>query len=211
FIVGIVERTAQHYVKQYNDDEKKTPSWPKKMNSENRKARAYHADFLCSFIFAKKSKAVLNSYPQIEAINLSSIHRCRILYAPLTLKKLKPIVAARMAQRTLELRRWRVLEWLGDSSMHWGKSYIFIDEADFNMHIRRHFGRSKKGMPVKAVVPSSRGVTVIIILTICEKGVVQLTLRKPKAVGKKNNGTKKRKRDSGKADEVEMNARRHSK
>ncbi|KAI8352489.1 hypothetical protein BD560DRAFT_477575 [Blakeslea trispora] len=70
----------------------------------------------------------------------------------------------------------------------------------------RNLSRSKKGMSVKAVVPSNREVTVIIIGAICEKGVVELTLREPKAVQKKNNGTKKQKRETGKTEEVEVNA-----
>ncbi|EIE91521.1 hypothetical protein RO3G_16232 [Rhizopus delemar RA 99-880] len=37
--------------------------------------------------------------------------------------------------------------------------------------------------------------------------VVELTFRKPKAVQKKTSGTKKRKKDTGKADEAEVNAR----
>lgn len=88
--------------------------------------------------------------------------------------------------------------------MHWSQNYVFIGEAGFNMHIRRKFGWIKKDMPVKFVIPSNRGVTVTIIGVICEKVVVELTLRKPKAVQKKNCTTKKRKRDNGKAGEVEV-------
>jgi transposase len=91
--------------------------------------------------------------------------------------------------------------------MHWSQNYVFIGEAGFNMHIRRKFGWIKKDMPVKSVIPSNRGVTVTITGVICEKVVVELTLRKPKAVQKKNCTTKKRKRDNGKAGEVEVSAR----
>ncbi|CEG80781.1 hypothetical protein RMATCC62417_15067 [Rhizopus microsporus] len=146
-------------------------------------------------------------YPQIGSIDPSSLHKHLVLHASLTFKKLEPIVSARTAQRTMELRRERVLEWQNDNSMDWSQNCIFTDEAGFNLHIRRNFGRSKKGMPVKSVVPSNRRVTVTIIGAIFEKGVVELTLRKPKAVQKKNSGIKKRKRGSGKADEVEVNAR----
>ncbi|KAG0749326.1 hypothetical protein G6F57_000254 [Rhizopus arrhizus] len=150
FIVGIVERTAQHYVKQCKDDaEKRLPGQRKQ------------------------------------------IKRHLVLHASLTFKKLGPVVAAITAQSTLELRRERVLERQNDSSMNWNQNCVSIDETGFNMHIRRNFGWSKKGMSVKLVVPSNRG----------------LTLRKPKVVQKKTSGTKKRKRDSGEADEVELNAR----
>jgi hypothetical protein len=47
----------------------------------------------------------------------------------------------------------------------------------------------------------------ITIGAICEKGVTELTLRKPKAVQKKASGTKKRKSKNDKAGEVEVNGR----
>lgn len=53
------------------------------------------------------------------------------------------------------------------------------------MHIRQNFGRSKCGMPAKTVLPSNRGITITIVGAICEKGVIDLILRKPKAVKKK--------------------------
>lgn len=46
-----------------------------------------------------------------------------------------------------------------------------------------------------------------IIGTICEKGVIDLTLRKPKAVQKKAVGSKKRKKEDDEAEVVEVNAR----
>ncbi|OBZ85864.1 hypothetical protein A0J61_06095 [Choanephora cucurbitarum] len=73
--------------------------------------------------------------------------------------------------------------------MHWSQNRIFINEAGFNMLIRRNFSHSKTGMPVKAVVPSNRGVTMTIIGAVCKKGIVELTLCKPNVVQKKNNGT----------------------
>ncbi|EIE76715.1 hypothetical protein RO3G_01419 [Rhizopus delemar RA 99-880] len=71
--------------------------------------------------------------------------------------------------------------------LNWHKNCVFIDATGFNMHIRRNFGRSKRGMPAKAVIPANRGTTVSIIGAIYEKGAINLTLRKPKAVQKKTN------------------------
>ncbi|KAG0767089.1 hypothetical protein G6F16_004621 [Rhizopus arrhizus] len=198
FIVGIVERTAQHCVKQCKDDAEKRLPGQRKQIKRVGKLEPCHTEFLCSF-FAKRPEAVLwqardallDMFPQIGSINLSSLHKHLVLHASLTFKKLGPVVAAITAQSTLELRRERVLERQNDSSMNWNQNCVSIDEAGFNMHIRRNFGWSKKGMSVKLVVPSNRG----------------LTLRKPKVVQKKTSGTKKRKRDSGEADEVELNAR----
>jgi hypothetical protein len=69
-------------------------------------------------------------------------------------------------------------------------------------------GGSKRGLPAKALLPSSRGISIIIIGAICEKGVIDLTLHKPKAVQKKSASTKKRKREDGETVEVaEVNVR----
>ncbi|KAI8877127.1 hypothetical protein K501DRAFT_198837, partial [Backusella circina FSU 941] len=62
--------------------------------------------------------------------------------------------------------------------------------------------------PAQIVPPSNRGIIITIIGAICEKGVIDLNLRKPKAVQKKSASNKKRKRDDGGAAEVpEVNAR----
>jgi hypothetical protein len=58
------------------------------------------------------------------------------------------------------------------------------------------------------VLPADRGTSISIIGAICEKGVIDLTLRKPKAVQKKSTSSKKRERADSKPAEVpEVNAR----
>jgi hypothetical protein len=37
----------------------------------------------------------------------------------------------------------------------------FLDEAGFNMHMRRNFGRSKNGVPAKVIIPSIEGISII--------------------------------------------------
>ncbi|KAI8364198.1 hypothetical protein BD560DRAFT_491292 [Blakeslea trispora] len=59
FIVGIVERTVQRYVKQYKEDnEKRLPGQKKKQSAPPKKLEPLHTDFLCSY-FDKKPEAVL--------------------------------------------------------------------------------------------------------------------------------------------------------
>jgi hypothetical protein len=43
-----------------------------------------------------------------------------------------------------------------------------------------------QGTLAKAVIPTNRGISITIIGAICEKGTVDLTLRRPKAVEKSN-------------------------
>lgn len=116
-IVGTVERTAQHYVKQHKDDEENSFPGQRKRTQRIGKLEPSHTEFLCSF-FVKRPEAVLwqardallDKYSQIGSINLSSLHRHLVHHDSLTFKKLELVVAARTTQRTLELRRKRVLE-----------------------------------------------------------------------------------------------------
>ncbi|CEG80782.1 hypothetical protein RMATCC62417_15068 [Rhizopus microsporus] len=57
-IVDIVERTAQHYVKQYKGDEEKRLPGQRKRTQRVGKLEPCHTDFFCSF-FAKRPEAVL--------------------------------------------------------------------------------------------------------------------------------------------------------
>ncbi|OBZ84770.1 hypothetical protein A0J61_07181 [Choanephora cucurbitarum] len=70
------------------------------------------------------------------------------------------------------------------------------------MHIRRNFGRFKRGESAKVELSNNRGITVTIVEAICEKGMIDLTLRKSKAVQRKVASNKKRKRSDGASDGV---------
>ena len=97
-----------------------------------------------------------------------------------------------------------VEEWERDLNMDYMKNCVFIDEAGFNMHIRRNFGRSKIGTPAKAVVPTNRGISITIFGAIYHGGILDLTLRRPQPVPR----PKKRKRNNGSSEEVtDVNAR----
>ncbi|KAG2208189.1 hypothetical protein INT45_001260, partial [Circinella minor] len=216
--VGIVVRTAQHYVKTYRDDEEKRLPGTKKasrLGGNNRKLEPRHTDFLCRYynnntaaVLWEARDALISTFPDIKSITLSGLHKHLVQHASLTLKKLDPIVAPRTSESTLNQRREKILQWLDDKEMDWFNNCVFIDEAGFNMHIRRNFGRSKRGLPAKVVLPANKDISISILGAICEKGVIYLTLRKPKAVQKKSASAKKRKRDDGKPAEVpEVNAR----
>ncbi|KAG2215780.1 hypothetical protein INT45_001783 [Circinella minor] len=63
---------------------------------------------------------------------------------------------------------------------------IFIDEAGFNMHIKRNFGHSKRGTPAKALVSKSRGVNMTIIggITVVASKKCKLRSGEENVVGK---------------------------
>lgn len=131
-------------------------------------------------------KAVMDAFLGLE-ITISAISK----HCNLTMKKLEKLPAARNSPATLEKRKEKVLQWMEIPGFDYLKNCVFIDEAGFNMHIKRTFGRSVRGTPAKITVATQRGVSISIIGAMCELGIINLMVRKPSAVASK----KKRKLD----------------
>ena len=70
-----------------------------------------------------------------------------------------------------------ISQWNNDPEFGFDNHTVIINEAVFNLHIRRNFGRSKRGTPDRAVIPSQRGVPITILGAICELGVINASLR----------------------------------
>jgi hypothetical protein len=68
-----------------------------------------------------------------------------------TLKRLEKLSAARNTDRVISLRQEKVEEWENMQAMDFAKDCVFIDEAGFNLHTQRSFGRSLKGTPAKGI------------------------------------------------------------
>lgn len=133
----------------------------------------------------------------VITITLSGLHSHRVKKCCLMLKKLKKIPIKRNCLETLELRCQKIIEWQSLEGFDYISNCVFIDEVGFNMHIKRTLGRSVRGNPEKAAVPTQHGITLTIIGAICEVGVANLVLKKPQAVV-----SKKRKAVDGKSREV---------
>ncbi|KAG1145251.1 hypothetical protein G6F37_008097 [Rhizopus arrhizus] len=96
-MVGIVERTAQHYVKLYRDDEEKyLPGLRKPRIKCHMKLEPQVTDFLCTFygqnpeaVLWQARESLLQAFPEIKPISLSSLHKHLVQHASLTLKKLE--------------------------------------------------------------------------------------------------------------------------
>jgi hypothetical protein len=100
----------------------------------------------------------------------------------LTLKKLEKLPAARNSDRVIRLRREKVEECEATLELDYGKNCIFIDEAGFNLHTQRNYGRSRRGTPAKGIVPTAEGITITILRAISQAGVINIFLKKPQAV-----------------------------
>lgn len=140
-----------------------------------------HADATLS----QAKEALLEEFDDILDITTSAISKHLAVHCNLTMKKLERIPEARNSMKNLEKRRIRILEWQNLPDFDYRSNCVFIDEAGFNLHIRRTFGRSVRGKPAKTTVPTQRGVTITILGAMCEKGIVNLTVRRPSAVASK--------------------------
>ncbi|KAI7846557.1 hypothetical protein BDC45DRAFT_419000, partial [Circinella umbellata] len=192
----IPERTAQRYWKRFVDGEPYLPSTMGKSPGPPPTLQPIHTTFLQTY-YDTKSDATLKEAQQSLvdkfkiSITQSGLQKHLVNKCGLTMKKLERISEYRNSDETIASR----INWahaFESSGMDYYKC-IFIDEAGFNMHIKRSFGRSKRGTPAKALVSKSCGVNMTIIGGITGEGVVNLSLRRPQAVV----GSKKRKLCSG--------------
>lgn len=207
---GIVVRTAQGYVQkahlliekerrvalgEVTSDEDEVAveqcEEPKERKYGNQKLFKAHTAFFLGFFenkpdatLAQARQEVVEAFPGLE-ISVSAISKHLTKHCNLTMKKLEKLPQARNDPKTLEKRRTKVLEWLEIEDFDYSKNCVFIDEAGFNMNISRTFGRSVRGTPAKITVATQRGVSITIMGAMCEKGIVNITLRKPTAVASK--------------------------
>jgi hypothetical protein len=86
------------------------------------------------------------------------------------------------------------LKWESIQYIDFTKNCVLIDEAGFNMHTSRNFGRSLRGTPAKGTVPTGRGVTASILGAISQAGVIDIPLRKPQTAS-----TSKKRKANGKS------------
>jgi transposase len=186
---GINVRTAQNYVKTYNNDpERRLPeSYSKPRGRPRAKLTEEHSKFLVDYI-EKNTTAILDELKlklceKFEGlkISISAIHRHLVHKHNITLKKLEKIPAARNSDRVIALRKAIVEQYKSDADMNFSKNCVFIDEAVFNLHTQRSHGRSLKGTPAKSTVPTGKGVTFTILGAISQAGIINIGVKKPES------------------------------
>ncbi|OAD71061.1 hypothetical protein PHYBLDRAFT_171124 [Phycomyces blakesleeanus NRRL 1555(-)] len=216
--MGINVRTAQNYVRLAREKiradfdaatvetdksngletmEVEEVSAPKEQKHGNQKLFQAHSAFFLK-LFENKSDAtleqariaVMEEFSGLQ-ITKSAIQKHLVKKCALTIKKLEKLPEKRDDVSTIEMRQDRILKWQQLADFNYLSNCVFIDEAGFNMHIKRTFGRSVSGTPAKTTVPMQRGVSITILGAMCERGIVSLSLKKPTAVVTK----KKRKLD----------------
>src|ERR1700692_1451367 len=187
---GINIRTAQHYVKKYNDDEERRLPFNVRKTAVGRKPKLteVHSQYLLGFIDEYPTavlddirQALYQRFPGLT-ISMSSLHRHLVQKCRVTLKKLQKLPAARNSNRVLRLRKEKVEDWESTPDLDFTRNCVFIDKAGFNLHTQRNYGRSRNGTPAKGTIPTAKGVTITILGAISQAGVIDISLRKPQAV-----------------------------
>ena len=201
-LTGINIRTAQNYIKGYNDDEeRRLPINGRKLGAGRKpKLTEVHSQFLIGYVDEHPTAILTDIRRNLcdaftgLTISISALHRHLVEKCKLTLKKLEKLPAVRNSDRMLKLRREKIEEWEAIPELDYAKNCVFIDEAGFNLHTQRNYGRSRKGTPAKGIVPTAKGITVTILGAISQAGVIDISLSKPQAVSmskkRKTNGAK---------------------
>ena len=201
-LTGINIRTAQNYIKGYNDDEeRRLPINGRKLGAGRKtKLTEVHSQFLIGYVDEHPTAILTDIRRNLcdaftgLTISISALHRHLVEKCKLTVKKLEKLPAARNSDRVLKLRREKIEEWEAIPELDYAKNCVFIDEAGFNLHTQRNYGGSRKGTPAKGIVPTAKGITVTILGAISQAGVIDISLSKPQAVSmskkRKTNGAK---------------------
>jgi hypothetical protein len=66
-------------------------------------------------------------------------------------------------------RKVAMLAWMSGKGMCFEKSCVSFDDEGFNLHVSRSRNWSKKGGPVKSIVPTSRGTSIAVFEAIFHK------------------------------------------
>ncbi|EIE86270.1 hypothetical protein G6F46_010050 [Rhizopus delemar] len=99
----------------------------------------------------------------------------------------------RNSQKALEARANWIEEWQ-NKGLHFMKNCVFLDEAGFDVNMRRSSGWAQRGKPATSV----RGISHTVIGAVSAFGVVNVSMREPGSVKKRRVvGAKKRKAPEG--------------
>ncbi|KAG0740394.1 hypothetical protein G6F22_010077 [Rhizopus arrhizus] len=95
-------------------------------------------------------------------------HRLLIEFRNLTVKKTTSYNHRNSEEAKLQ-RKATVLAWVSGKGMCFEKSCVPFDNGGFNLHVNRSRSWSKKGGPVKSIVPTSRGTSIAVFEAIFHK------------------------------------------
>ncbi|KAG1049283.1 hypothetical protein G6F43_008382 [Rhizopus delemar] len=205
-LANVNPETARKWKREYdNDPEKNIPF--KKTNRTSKRAPSQlnesHKMHLINFFDENPSAAIQDAVENLtKSFEGLEIKKSRVAefmkeeYS-LSLKVVTRRPKARNSQKNLEARANWVKQWQ-QKGLHFMKNCVFLDEAGFDVNMRRSRGWAQRGKPAIEETTSARGVSHTVIGAISAYGVVNVSLREPGNVKKRRVvGAKKRKAPEG--------------
>lgn len=114
-------------------------------------------------------------------ISKSGLHRFVTEKCNISLKRAHFHSVERNSPAKLEERYQWVKKWQ-DTDMDYMSNCVFVDEAAFHINMKRSFAWSKKGTRAVVQVPKTRARTTTILGAVSSLGVVNMRVKRPKAV-----------------------------
>lgn len=152
-----------------------------------------HMDFMKSLVAEDASitldimlKSLRTHFSDLE-VSATTVHNFATKVCKLSLKR----ISKWPARRSLEDIKDQRYEWAKEygDKLNFSENCIFIDEAGFNLSMRREYGWSSVGEKAITTAPITRGLNVSFIGAISSQGCISLKVRHPGGLV----GNKKRK------------------
>ncbi|KAI7846714.1 hypothetical protein BDC45DRAFT_69097 [Circinella umbellata] len=118
-------------------------------------------------------------------ISQSSLHRHLTQKCRLSLKRAGWYPERRTDTDTKRMREEWVRQYIHSKQIDYESNCIFIEECPFNASMRRNYGWSERGRPVRIKVKTRRSPTITLLAAICNDGLVEASLRIPQKTDKK--------------------------
>jgi transposase len=207
--LNIKPRIAQIWVK--NDQEDPQPYFERKEGSGRPVGRppklgGEHEKFLVDLVDDQPSLVLdqimdnLTNHFTGLSISKTGLYKFVTDKCRISLKRAHFHSVDRNSPDKIEARFDWVTKW-NETDMDYMSNCVFIDEAAFHINMKRSFAWSKVGTRAVVPVPKTRARTTTILGAICPAGVVNITVRRPKA----QVASKKRKTTEGSSSTAKKN------
>lgn len=186
--LGILPRTAQKWVREYNESGSVELPLPKAKNTSKPKLNEEHKTFLKDLVDQDPSSSLNDMLDSLTEsfegliVSKSSLHRFVKNDCALSFKLVRKESVERNSVSKIQ-QRFDFVTQVMDSDVDYLSNCVFIDEAAFNINMKKSGGWAPKGVTPVVKTPTTRAENRTIVGAICYHGVVQMSLRKPKAPG----------------------------
>jgi hypothetical protein len=172
--------------KEYNDADDGELPLPKPKGSLKPKLNDDHKVYLKNFVDDNPSsnaddmmEALCDSFDGLT-VSKTSLYRFLKEECAISFKLVRKESVERNSVVKIQ-QRFEYVTQVMESDVDYLSNCVFIDEAAFNVNMKRSGGWASRGQTPVVKVPFTRAENRTILGAVCYHGVVQLSLRKPKA------------------------------